>query len=169
MRKEDIKKILSLFGFGIFIALLCEKWFWIFLGIVVALLTLIYLYYTFLKPRLERKKHEKKKIQPLSQYKLLYFYGGPDDDLATAYWGNSYANELVMLQNERFRNDPPPVPIEMIHVGKRKDMAEKYVIRVFPFFILVDKNGRVLQKWSNGLTGTVVNNYIKKNLIIHSQ
>ena len=149
MRKEDIKKILSLFGFGIFIALLCEKWFWIFLGIVVALLTLIYLYYTFLKPRLERKKHEKKKIQPLSQYKLLYFYGGPDDDLATAYWGNSYAN--------------------MIHVGKRKDMAEKYDIRVFPFFILVDKNGRVLQKWSNGLTGTVVNNYIKKNLIIHSQ
>ncbi|MDD6015856.1 MAG: hypothetical protein PUC18_06125 [Prevotellaceae bacterium] len=164
MRIEDIKKALSLLGFGIFIALLCEKWFWIIMGFVLVFLIVIYLYYRLLKPRCERKKQEKKKTQPMSWYKLLYFYGGPNDDLATVYWGNSYATELVELQNERFRNDPPSVPIEMVHVGERKDLIEKYDVRVFPFFILVDKKGYVLQKWGNGLTGTVVNNYIKKNL-----
>lgn len=106
------------------------------------------------------KKHHSEESQ-FEDYKLLYFYGGKDDDLRPDL---SMADVLVNAQDRRFRLDPPAVRVEKISVGQRPDLVEKYHVRVFPYFCLVDKNGDVVRTWSSELTGTQVNNYLNENL-----
>ena len=102
-----------------------------------------------------------RKIKPKSQFKLLYFYGTPNDDLATTLFGKSLANKLVSEQDERFRIDPPSIPVERVSVGERTDLVEKYNVRSFPSFYLIDEKEQVINVWKGELTGTDIDNYIK--------
>ena len=155
---KNIKSALSLMGFGLLIAMMGYTWFWVLIGVLVLIVILLLVYLRFIKPAIH--KHLEKKAP---RFTLLYFYGSADDDLGTKIMGWSMADILTSAQNERFRLDPPSIPVESVDVGKRKDLVDKYHVRTFPSFFLVNQKGEVLQKWNGELTGTTINKYIKSH------
>lgn len=145
-------------GFGLLIAMMSYTWFWVLIGVLVLIVIVLLVYYRYIKPAIY--KHLEKKVP---RFKLLYFYGSADDDLGKEIMGWSMADILTHAQNERFRLDPPSIPVESVDVGKRKDLVDKYHVMTFPSFFLINKNGEVLKEWRGQLTGTAINDYIKSH------
>lgn len=95
------------------------------------------------------------------KFRLLYFYGSNKDDLASKLFGKSLADVLVSKQNERFRVNPPSIPVDMIDIGNNKYLVNKYHVQAFPSFYLVNEDGEVLKEWRGELTGKEIDNYIQ--------
>lgn len=120
---------------------------------------------SILKESFSKKVEKEQNNKSTSKYKLLYFISRCDTEPdENGMWGTTWAKPLIERQNNLFRQDPPPIPMESIVLEEREDLMNKYNIGCFPCVVLIDKDGNKINEWrGDHITGTMISKYMQEN------